>query len=51
MSRLFPALLGALLLALGCTTPETTTRRSSLMDYLYPKEKAAPAPNPTGARL
>ena len=49
-----PARLGAILALLtifGCTTPTTTTRRSSLMDYLYPKEKAAPAPNPTGARL
>jgi rhombotail lipoprotein len=48
------ALLGttfSLLMALGCNTPETHTRRSSLMDYLYPKEKAAPAPNPAGARL
>lgn len=39
------------LLALACNTPQTTTRRSSLMDYLYPKEKSAPAPNPAGARL
>jgi len=39
------------LLTLACNTPQTTTRRSSLMDYLYPKEKAAPAPNPAGARL
>lgn len=37
--------------AIGCNQPETTTRRSSLMDYLYPKEKAAPIPNPAGARL
>jgi rhombotail lipoprotein len=47
-------LLGAvltLLVAAGCNTPQTTTRRSSLMDYLYPKEKGAPAPNPAGARL
>jgi len=54
MSRsLRVSLLGAALalLALGCNTPQTTTRRSSLMDYLYPKEKAAPAPNPAGARL
>jgi rhombotail lipoprotein len=51
MSRLFPALLGALLLALGCNTPETHARRSSLMDYLYPKQQAAPVPNPAGARL
>lgn len=41
----------ALLAALGCNTPETHVRRSSLMDYLYPKEKAAPLPNPAGARL
>jgi len=41
----------AVLLSSGCNTPETTTRRSSLMDYLYPKAKSAPAPNPAGARL
>ncbi|WP_243384046.1 rhombotarget lipoprotein [Geothrix alkalitolerans] len=41
----------ALLALLGCNTPETHVRRSSLMDYLYPKEKAAPLPNPAGARL
>ena len=41
----------ALLAALGCNAPQTTTRRSSLMEYLYPKEKAAPTPNPAGARL
>ena len=41
----------ALLGFLGCNTPQTTTRRSSLMDYLYPKQQAAPAPNPAGARL
>jgi rhombotail lipoprotein len=41
----------ALLAALGCNTPQTHARRSSLMDYLYPKEKSAPAPNPAGARL
>ncbi|WP_257307196.1 rhombotarget lipoprotein [Geothrix campi] len=41
----------ALLAILGCNTPETHVRRSSLMDYLYPKEKAAPLPNPAGARL
>jgi len=41
----------ALLAALGCNTPETHVRRSSLMDYLYPKQKAAPLPNPAGARL
>ena len=33
----------ALLGALACNTPQTTVRRSSLMDYLYPKEKSAPA--------
>lgn len=49
--RALAALLGALLALTGCTTPETTVRRSSLMDYLYPKQKAAPAPNPAGARL
>lgn len=52
----FPAfrLLGSLLVLLampGCNTPETHVRRSSLMDYLYPKEKSAPVPNPAGARL
>ncbi|WP_243302487.1 rhombotarget lipoprotein [Geothrix oryzisoli] len=41
----------ALLAALSCTMPETHVRRSSLMDYLYPKQKAAPVPNPAGARL
>ncbi|HJV37227.1 MAG TPA: rhombotarget lipoprotein [Geothrix sp.] len=41
----------ALLAFLGCNMPETHVRRSSLMDYLYPKEKAAPMPNPAGARL
>ena len=48
------ALLGALmalLAVLGCNTPQTTARRSSLMDYLYPKQQSAPAPNPAGARL
>ncbi len=40
-----------LLAALGCDIPETTARRSSLMDYLYPKATQAPAPNPSGARL
>lgn len=44
-------LCGALLAALGCNTPQTLTRRSSLMDYLYPKEKSAPSPHPAGARL
>ena len=55
MFRLLPAaLLGTALAVLsltGCTTPQTTVRRSSLMDYLYPKAAAAPAPNPAGARL
>lgn len=41
----------ALLAALACNTPQTHVRRSSLMDYLYPKEKSAPIPNPAGARL
>ena len=41
----------ALLGLLGCNTPQTTSRRSSLMDYLYPKQQSAPAPNPAGARL
>jgi rhombotail lipoprotein len=36
---------------LGCNMPQTTTRRSSLMDYLYPKQQSAPAPYPAGARL
>lgn len=49
--RLLTPLLGAVLALVGCTTPVSTVRRSSLMDYLYPKEKAAPAPNPAGARL
>jgi len=54
MSRSFRfSLFGAVLalLTLGCNTPQTTTRRSSLMDYLYPKQQNAPAPNPAGARL
>ncbi len=55
MSRLHcSAFLGAalaLISALGCNTPQTTTRRSSLMDYLYPKQQSAPVPNPAGARL
>jgi rhombotail lipoprotein len=48
-----PLLAAALILlaAPGCNQPETHVRRSSLMDYLYPKEKAAPVPNPAGARL
>lgn len=48
------AFLGAalmLLAILGCNTPRTTARRSSLLDYLYPKQQSAPAPNPAGARL
>ena len=40
-----------LMAGLGCNTPQTTTRRSSLMDYLYPKQQGAPVPNPAGARL
>jgi rhombotail lipoprotein len=55
MSRLHcSAFLGAalaLISILGCNTPQTTTRRSSLMDYLYPKQQSAPVPNPAGARL
>ena len=49
--RPFLATALALLAFLGCNMPETHVRRSSLMDYLYPKEKAAPMPNPAGARL
>ncbi|WP_243317998.1 rhombotarget lipoprotein [Geothrix paludis] len=49
--RPFLAAALALLAFLGCNMPETHVRRSSLMDYLYPKEKAAPMPNPAGARL
>jgi rhombotail lipoprotein len=41
----------AFLFSLGCNTPETHVRRSSLMDYLYPKQQSAPIPNPAGARL
>lgn len=41
----------SLLGLLGCNSPQTTTRRSSLMDYLYPKSQSAPSPNPAGARL
>jgi len=55
MSRIstFASLGAALILltSLGCNEPHTTTRRSSLMDYLYPKKQAAPTPNPAGARL
>ena len=40
-----------LLLALGCATPRTEVRRSSLMGYLYPKAAEAPKPDPAGARL
>ena len=47
----FSSLVLALLALLGCNTPQTTSRRSSLMDYLYPKQQSAPAPNPAGARL
>ncbi|GLH73230.1 rhombotarget lipoprotein [Geothrix limicola] len=45
------ALLGALLATVACNTPQTHARRSSLMDYLYPKQQSAPLPNPAGARL
>ncbi|MDP1830820.1 MAG: rhombotarget lipoprotein [Geothrix sp.] len=52
MKSMILSLIGALaLIATGCATPETVQRRSSLMDYLYPKAKAAPTPNPAGARL
>jgi rhombotail lipoprotein len=44
-------LLLTLLAFLGCNAPQTTARRSSLMDYLYPKQQSAPTPNPAGARL
>jgi rhombotail lipoprotein len=44
-------LLGVCMALLGCNKPHTTTRRSSLMDYLYPREQQAPLPNPAGARL
>lgn len=43
--------LASALLLVGCTEPKTVTTRSGLMEYLYPKEKAAPQPNPRGARL
>ncbi|WP_243322398.1 rhombotarget lipoprotein [Geothrix sp. SG200] len=49
--RPFIAAALALMAFLGCNTPETHVRRSSLMDYLYPKQKAAPMPDPAGARL
>lgn len=42
---------GVLVLALGCQHPQSTVRRSGLMEYLYPKSQTAPVPNPTGARL
>lgn len=38
-------------LLLGCAGPRTIQHRSGVMDYLYPKRKEAPAPNPAGARL
>jgi len=41
----------ALIMAAACVTPSTVAHRSGLMDYLYPKSKAAPEPNPAGARL
>ncbi len=48
-----PALLfsAALMLTLGCATPHTQVRRSSLMGYLYPKASEAPKPDPAGASL
>jgi len=49
--RPFLAVCLALLAFLGCNKPQTTARRSSLMDYLYPKALSAPTPNPAGARL
>lgn len=50
--RIPAALLGCLLLlgATSCMSPETRVRRSSLMDYLYPKQDSAPAPS-ASARL
>jgi rhombotail lipoprotein len=40
-----------LLLGTGCLGPTTTVHRSGLMDYLYPKRKEAPVPNPGSAQL
>lgn len=53
LPRLVPAALAivALLAASGCQEPRTISHRSGLMEYLYPKRKDAPAPNPSGARL
>jgi len=46
------ALCAALVLGLaGCNSPRTTTHRSSLMAYLYPKNTTAPVPTPAFARL
>lgn len=39
------------LAAVSCMNPETHVRRSSLMDYLYPKQAVAPSPSAAGARL
>ena len=39
------------MLTLGCATPHTQVRRSSLMGYLYPKASEAPKPDPAGASL
>jgi len=52
-AKLAPALLvlAALLAAVGCTSPRTIAHRSGLMEYLYPKRKDAPAPNPGAALL
>jgi rhombotail lipoprotein len=50
--RSLPLLVLAGLLLLGsmaCIGPETRARRSSLMGYLYPQTKGAPAPAPAGA--
>jgi rhombotail lipoprotein len=52
LRRLKTLILPLSLLALtACMSPETTVRRSSLMDYLYPKQAAAPKPQPEEARL
>jgi len=41
----------ALLAALACLGPTTVSHRSGLMEYLYPKNRLAPQPNPAGATL
>ncbi len=41
----------ASLFVLGCSHPRTTVHRTGVMEYLYPKREAAPAPTPGGARL